>query len=130
MLPCYAEDGKKKELDLQEKWSSAILQELMDTAGGEPWKRYKAAAKVDDLPVVPGEGKKVAEARKSAKSSTKKDLPTLEEWQKIQDKLEEAKSTQAKGAKKEAASQSAPEAKGKKAKKDTPSDSAQKTPSS
>lgn len=123
MPPCYTEDGKKKELDLQEKWSSAILQELMDTAGGETWKRYKAAAKVDGLPVVPGESKTVAEARKTSKSSAKKGLPTLEEWQKAQDKLEEAKSKQAKEAKKDAPSNSTTETKvkAKEAQKETTS---------
>ena len=154
MSPCYTEDGRKKELDLQEKWSSSILQELMDTVGGDPWKRYKAAAKVDNLPVVPGESEKVAQTRKAATSSAKKNLPTLDEWQKIQDKLEEAKSKQpkeakdeaasksvpetkvkAKQAKKETTSESAPEAKAndkkeKQAKKDNASDSAQKAPSS
>ncbi|KAF5376894.1 hypothetical protein D9615_007201 [Tricholomella constricta] len=48
-------NGKQTTLDLHEKWSSTILKELMELAGGEPWAKWKAQAAASGLPVVPGE---------------------------------------------------------------------------
>ena len=41
MFLCLAEDGTSRTLDLDKKWSSAIFEELMDIAGGNPWERWK-----------------------------------------------------------------------------------------
>lgn len=48
-------DGKELTLDMHEKWSTSILKELMEVAGGNPWAKWKAEAKAAGLPVVPGE---------------------------------------------------------------------------
>ncbi|GLB36709.1 putative mitochondrial ribosomal protein L51 / S25 / CI-B8 domain [Lyophyllum shimeji] len=48
-------DGKQKILDLHEKWSTTILKELMELAGGESWAKWKLEAAAAGLPLVPGE---------------------------------------------------------------------------
>ncbi|KAI9510689.1 hypothetical protein F5148DRAFT_1281640 [Russula earlei] len=45
-------DGRKQSFDLHNKWSSAIFQELMDTAGGNSWTRWKSERAAAGLPVV------------------------------------------------------------------------------
>jgi small subunit ribosomal protein S25 len=45
-------DGRKQRLYLHNKWSSTIFQELMDTAGGNSWTRWKAERSEAGLPVV------------------------------------------------------------------------------
>ncbi|KAI0005293.1 hypothetical protein BJV74DRAFT_875277 [Russula compacta] len=47
-------DGRKQSLSLRHKWSSIIFQELMDTAGGNSWTRWKAERAEARLPVVDG----------------------------------------------------------------------------
>lgn len=39
------------------KWSTTIAKELMDLAGGDPWKAHKAAAAAAGQPILPGEEK-------------------------------------------------------------------------
>jgi small subunit ribosomal protein S25 len=50
-----SDDGSTKTLDLQAKWSTTIVKELMETAGGESWARWKAEANASGSPLVPGE---------------------------------------------------------------------------
>jgi len=45
-------DGRKQSLNLSNKWSSTIFQEVMDTAGGNSWTRWKAERAEAGLPVV------------------------------------------------------------------------------
>ncbi|KAH8101446.1 hypothetical protein BXZ70DRAFT_933111 [Cristinia sonorae] len=45
-------DGTSKTLDLDNKWSSAIFEELMDLAGGNPWERWKRERIAAGLPFV------------------------------------------------------------------------------
>lgn len=47
-----SEDGSKQTLNMNQKWSSAIFQELMDLAGGTPWQRWKKERLAAGLPVV------------------------------------------------------------------------------
>ncbi|KAJ6614923.1 hypothetical protein B0H10DRAFT_2043216 [Mycena sp. CBHHK59/15] len=47
-------DGKSHTLNLHAKWSSAILRELMDTAGSAAWTRWKDEAARTGVPLVPG----------------------------------------------------------------------------
>jgi len=47
-------DGRKQNFNLHNKWSSAIFQELMDTAGGNSWTRWKTERAEAGLPVVDG----------------------------------------------------------------------------
>lgn len=47
-------DGRKQNFNLHNKWSSTIFQELMDTAGGNSWTRWKAERAEAGLPVVDG----------------------------------------------------------------------------
>jgi len=56
-------DGGVRTLDLQDKWSTTIVKELMDVAGCSSWQKWKEEASELGLPVVPGEereGRKVA----------------------------------------------------------------------
>jgi small subunit ribosomal protein S25 len=59
------EDGAKTTIDISNKWSTSITKELMDLAGGDLWKEYKAAAQAAGLPILPGEEKEqLATAKK------------------------------------------------------------------
>ncbi|OAX40471.1 hypothetical protein K503DRAFT_660447, partial [Rhizopogon vinicolor AM-OR11-026] len=49
------EDGAKTTIDMSNKWSTTIAKELMDLAGGDPWKKHKVAAQAAGMPVLPGE---------------------------------------------------------------------------
>lgn len=42
---------------MSNKWSTTVAKELMDLAGGEPWRMYKAAALAAGHPILPGEEK-------------------------------------------------------------------------
>ncbi|THH04800.1 hypothetical protein EW145_g5263 [Phellinidium pouzarii] len=51
-------NGKTRSMDVSSKWSTAILEELMDAAGGERWRQHKeeqlsAAAGENELDVKP-----------------------------------------------------------------------------
>jgi len=60
---------------MQQKWSTAILKELMDLAGGVSWTQWTSHAQASGQPVVPGEE---TEARADKASSTGGAvLPTL-----------------------------------------------------
>ncbi|TFK71728.1 hypothetical protein BDN72DRAFT_837307 [Pluteus cervinus] len=48
-------NGQQKTIDIHEKWSTTIVKELMEVAGGDPWKKWKAEALLAGTPVVPGE---------------------------------------------------------------------------
>lgn len=67
------EDGAKTTIDISNKWSTSITKELMDLAGGDPWKEYKAAAQAAGLPILPGEEKErlAAAKKRTPKSSTR-----------------------------------------------------------
>ncbi|KAG5643813.1 hypothetical protein DXG03_009589 [Asterophora parasitica] len=67
------ENGQQTTLDLHEKWSSTILKELMELAGGEPWAKWKAEAATKGLPVVAGEENE----GKAVKRPTRTPLPSL-----------------------------------------------------
>ncbi|GBE78617.1 hypothetical protein BKA93DRAFT_739476 [Sparassis latifolia] len=45
-------DGRSQTLDLDKKWSSTILQELLDLAGGPIWSRWKKQRAAAGLPVL------------------------------------------------------------------------------
>lgn len=47
-----AGDGTTKKLDLQDKWSTTIFQEVMDLAGGSNWERWKRDRQAAGLPIV------------------------------------------------------------------------------
>lgn len=51
----YTANGHSKVLDLQQKWSTSILKEVMEVAGGDPWKKWKEEAAESGRPLVPGE---------------------------------------------------------------------------
>ena len=61
---------------MHEKWSTAIVKEVMEAAGGDAWQLYKAEAEAAGREVVPGEaGEKRVLSRK-----TKGALPGLDEF--------------------------------------------------
>ncbi|KAJ7596688.1 hypothetical protein C8J56DRAFT_737576, partial [Mycena floridula] len=49
------EEGTSHTFNLQDKWSTTIVRELMDVAGGNPWEKWKADAIKAQKPIVPGE---------------------------------------------------------------------------
>ncbi|KAF9030802.1 hypothetical protein BDZ89DRAFT_923884, partial [Hymenopellis radicata] len=48
-------DGKTAAINMHAKWSTAIAKELMDVAGIDAWRKYKASADAAGRPVFPGE---------------------------------------------------------------------------
>ncbi|KAL4069024.1 hypothetical protein V8B97DRAFT_1965126 [Scleroderma yunnanense] len=78
------ENGTSKTIDMSKKWSTAIVKELMDLAGGDPWRAYKAAALAAGHPILPGEENE----RLTAKTS-KKPTPRKEQQQDSEAKVEE-----------------------------------------
>ncbi|KAH8111428.1 hypothetical protein DFH11DRAFT_1613050, partial [Phellopilus nigrolimitatus] len=47
-------NGSKKTVDVSEKWSTAIFEELMDSAGGDRWRTFKAERRAaGNDPVIP-----------------------------------------------------------------------------
>ncbi|KAL0950498.1 hypothetical protein HGRIS_007307 [Hohenbuehelia grisea] len=67
-LELQFEDGSKRLLDLQDKWSSSIVRELMDTAGAPSWSRWKKEAAAAGRPVLPGEENEIQKRTKSSSS--------------------------------------------------------------
>ncbi|KAI0307400.1 hypothetical protein B0F90DRAFT_1806929 [Multifurca ochricompacta] len=53
-------DGRKQCLNIHNKWSSRIFQELMDVAGGNSWTRWKTERREAGLPAVDGPPEKHA----------------------------------------------------------------------
>lgn len=45
-------NGSKQTLDMSQKWSSAILQELMDKAGDSSWSQWKQSRAAAGLPIL------------------------------------------------------------------------------
>jgi hypothetical protein len=54
-FPPTTANGSHKTLNMHEKWSTEILKELMEVAGGDSWSRWKSEAASGGLPLVPGE---------------------------------------------------------------------------
>ncbi|THG99006.1 hypothetical protein EW026_g3282 [Hermanssonia centrifuga] len=73
-------DGSKQTLDLDQKWSSTIFQELMDIGGGTNWQRWKRERIAAGLPIVDVPlPKKAAPKEKIWDSSNKKRAEPVEE---------------------------------------------------
>ncbi|KAG1741784.1 uncharacterized protein EDB91DRAFT_1222099 [Suillus paluster] len=73
------EDGAKTTIDMSNKWSTSIAKELMDLAGGDSWKEYKAAAQAAGLPILPGEeNERLAAAKKRTPKSNPRSPENLE----------------------------------------------------
>jgi len=47
-------DSRKQSFDIQNKWSSRIFEEVMDSAGGNSWTRWKTERMENGLPIVDG----------------------------------------------------------------------------
>ena len=63
---------------MQQKWSTTILKELMDLAGGDSWAQWKSHAQASGQPVAPGEENEAH--MKTAPSAGEAILPTLQEF--------------------------------------------------
>ncbi|KAF9235857.1 hypothetical protein BU15DRAFT_77578 [Melanogaster broomeanus] len=88
------QDGTTSTIDMTNKWSTTIAKELMDVAGGDPWKAYKATALAAGQPVIPGEEKErltqQAKARKSSMPKVRPKQNTEEDMEaKVQEMLNE-----------------------------------------
>lgn len=79
----YSENGKTTTLNLDNKWSTTILKELMTIAGGDPWKKHVAASAAAGLPLISGEafqqGIIKSEVKRKVKEETQP-LPSLKEY--------------------------------------------------
>jgi small subunit ribosomal protein S25 len=49
--------GIMRSIKVDKKWSTTILREVMDAAGGDPWQEYKQQQIKEGLPLLPGEDK-------------------------------------------------------------------------
>jgi len=47
--------GKTRTIEMDNKWSTAIIRELMEAAGGDPWREYKKLRTAEGLSLLPGE---------------------------------------------------------------------------
>jgi len=77
------ENGKTTTLNLDDKWSTTILKELMTIAGGDPWKKHVAASKAAGLPPVFGEAFQQGIIKSEVEQKVKGDtepLPSLKEY--------------------------------------------------
>ncbi|EIW86243.1 hypothetical protein CONPUDRAFT_114374 [Coniophora puteana RWD-64-598 SS2] len=54
-LTVEQENGSTTVIAMEKKWSSVIVKELMDLAGGDAWAQHKAAATAAGQPILPGE---------------------------------------------------------------------------
>ncbi|KAF8238685.1 hypothetical protein L208DRAFT_1240979 [Tricholoma matsutake] len=68
-------NGSQKTLDMHEKWSTTILKELMELAGGDPWRQWKVESASAGLPLVPGEENEHRVAKR-----TSVQLPSLKQF--------------------------------------------------
>jgi hypothetical protein len=70
------DSGRRQTINVHEKWSTAIVKEVMEAAGGVAWQQYKVEAEAAGREVIPGEaGEKRVLSRK-----TKGALPGLDEF--------------------------------------------------
>jgi len=82
------QDGTTSTIDMSNKWSTTIAKELMDLAGGEPWKTYKSAALAGGHPILPGEEKeRLAQITKRRKPDTTQSLSPEELEAQVQEML-------------------------------------------
>ncbi|KAG8220706.1 hypothetical protein J3R82DRAFT_3002 [Butyriboletus roseoflavus] len=82
------QDGTTSMIDMSNKWSTSIAKELMDIAGGDPWKAYKSAALAAGHPILPGEEKEqLAQITKRRKVTTAKASSPEELEAQVQDML-------------------------------------------
>ena len=82
-FPLHSEDGNTTTLNLDNKWSSTILKELMNIAGGDPWKKYVATSAAAGLPPVSGEAFQHGIMKKQVERKVKEGkepLPSLKEY--------------------------------------------------
>ncbi|PFH48213.1 hypothetical protein AMATHDRAFT_150434 [Amanita thiersii Skay4041] len=66
-------NGTVRRVDMHQKWSTSILKELMDMAGGDAWKEWKVKARASGQPIVPGEENEGLAIKQSSSGV----LPTL-----------------------------------------------------
>ena len=84
------EEGKTATIDMSNKWSTTIAKELMDLAGGDPWKAYKSAALAAGHPILPGEEKeRLAHTAKQRKANAAKSTSPEELEAQVQEMLSE-----------------------------------------
>ncbi|KAF9073980.1 hypothetical protein BDP27DRAFT_1390739 [Rhodocollybia butyracea] len=71
------DNGSRKIISMQDKWSTTILQELLELSGGEPWKKWQRTASTRGVPLLPGVEKAEAYVPPDRGSIT---LPNLLQW--------------------------------------------------
>ncbi|KAH9487247.1 hypothetical protein JR316_0001317 [Psilocybe cubensis] len=73
------DDGNVHKFDINDKRSTTILKELMNTAGGDPWKSHVVHCEKTGRPVLPEEENEEVDTKSESKPSSSK-LPTLDEY--------------------------------------------------
>ncbi|KAE9402006.1 hypothetical protein BT96DRAFT_879857 [Gymnopus androsaceus JB14] len=76
-MELHFNNGAVKAIDMHDKWSTTILHELLETSGGEPWRRWKASASKSGVPLFPGEEQAAAYVPPIRGAAT---FPNLKEW--------------------------------------------------
>ncbi|KAJ3811777.1 hypothetical protein F5876DRAFT_64519 [Lentinula aff. lateritia] len=71
------DNGSIKTINMHDKWSTTILQELLDISGGDPWTKWKRTRSERGLPLLPGEEKATSYAPPDRGAAT---FMNLKEW--------------------------------------------------
>lgn len=80
-LELVFDNGRRQTINMHEKWSTAIVKEVMEAAGGDAWQTYKAEAEAAGREVVPGEAGERSVLVSSGKTKGEL-LPGLDEFRK------------------------------------------------
>ncbi|KAJ3751219.1 hypothetical protein DFH05DRAFT_1539458 [Lentinula detonsa] len=71
------DNGTIKAINMHDKWSTTILQELLDLSGGDPWKKWKRTRSERGLPLLKGEDEAAAYVSPDRGAAT---YMNLKEW--------------------------------------------------
>ncbi|EDR08318.1 uncharacterized protein LACBIDRAFT_327445 [Laccaria bicolor S238N-H82] len=80
-LELVFDNGRRQTINMHEKWSTAIVKEVMEAAGGDAWQTYKVEAEAAGREVVPGEAGEKSVLVSSGKTKGEL-LPGLDEFRK------------------------------------------------
>ncbi|KAJ4485348.1 hypothetical protein J3R30DRAFT_3438960 [Lentinula aciculospora] len=99
------DNGSIKTINMHDKWSTTILQELLDISGGEPWRKWKRTRSERGLPLLAGDDKAAAFVPPDRGAAT---FMNLKEWRDsaqaralAQEKAEKEKAEKARAKEKE-----------------------------
>ncbi|KAF5382835.1 hypothetical protein D9757_007317 [Collybiopsis confluens] len=76
-LELELENGSVKTINMHDKWSTSITEEILNITGGDPWKHWKRKANEQNLPILPGHDRASSYTPPNRGSAT---YPNLQEW--------------------------------------------------